>query len=79
MPTPRRWQVPIELSPEEARVAAVLHRTGKFYVFLRTVRAELFDDAFQTELAAVYQPRGTAPLPGALVAMVTLDPARCRP
>jgi hypothetical protein len=72
MPTPIRWQVPIELSPEEARVAAVLHRTGKFYVFLRKVRAELFDDAFQVELAAVSQPRGTAPLPGALLAMVTL-------
>jgi len=72
MPTPIRWQVPIELSPEEARVAAVLHRTGKFYVFLRKVRAELFDAAFQAELAAVYQPRGTAPLPGALLAMVTL-------
>lgn len=53
-------------------MAAVLHRTGKFYVFLRKVRAELFDDAFQAELAAVYQPRGTAPLPGALLAMVTL-------
>lgn len=72
MPTLIRWQVPIELSPEEARVAAVLHRTGKFYVFLRRVRAALFDDAFQAELAGVYQPRGTAPLPGALLAMVTL-------
>jgi len=72
MPTPIRWQVPIELSVEEARVAAVLHRTGKFYVFLRSIRAELFDDAFQAALAAVYQPRGTAPLPGALLAMVTL-------
>lgn len=72
MPTPIRWQVPVELSVEEARVAAVLHRTGKFYVFLRSIRAELFDDAFQAELAAVYWPRGTAPLPGALLAMVTL-------
>ena len=53
-------------------MAAVLHRTGKFYVFLRKVRAELFDDAFQAELATVYQPRGTAPLPGALLAIVTL-------
>ena len=72
MPTPIRWQVPVELSVEEARVAAMLHRVGKFYVFLRTVRAELFDDAFQTELAAAYHPRGTAPLPAALVAMVTV-------
>src|SRR5260221_13367856 len=72
MPTPIRWQVPVELSPEEARVAAMLHRVGKFYGFLRAVRAELFDEAFQTELAAAYQPRGTAPLPAAPLAMVTL-------
>ena len=72
MPTQIRWQVPVELSPEEARVAAMLHRVGKFYVFLRTVRAELFDEAFQAELAAAYAPRGTAPLPAALLAMVTL-------
>jgi hypothetical protein len=70
MLTAIRWQVPIAMSPEQARVATVLYRTGKFYVFLR--RAELFDDAFQAELAAVYQPRGTAPLPAALLAMVTL-------
>lgn len=72
MPTPIRWQVPSELSPDEARLAATLHRIGKFYVFLRTVRGELFDEAFQAELAAVYQPRGTAPLPAALLAMVTV-------
>lgn len=72
MPTPIRWQVPTELSPEETRVAALLHRSGKFYVFLRSIRAELFDEAFQAELAAAYQPRGTAPLPAALLAMVTV-------
>ena len=72
MPTPIRWPCPIELSPEETRVAAVLHRNGKFFVFLRAIRAELFDEAFQTELAAVYHPRGTAPLPAALLAMVTV-------
>ena len=53
-------------------MAQALHRIGKFYVFLREVRAELFDEAFQAELAAVYQPRGTAPVPPALLAMVTL-------
>jgi Transposase domain (DUF772) len=72
MPTPIRWQMPTELSPEEQRVAQLLHRVGKFYVFLREVRAELFDEAFQAELAAAYQPRGTAALPAALLAMVTL-------
>ena len=69
MPTPIRWLVPVELSPEEARVAALLHRVGKFYAFLRAVRAELFDEAFQAELAAAYQPRGTAPLPAALLSI----------
>ena len=52
MPTPIRWQVPLEFSPEEARVAQTLRRIGKFYVFLRKIRAELFDEAFQAELAA---------------------------
>src|SRR5260370_42383782 len=72
MPTLIRWQGPVDLSPEEARVAAMLHRVGKFYVFLRSVRGELFDEAFQAELGAAYAPRGTAPLPAALLAMVTI-------
>jgi hypothetical protein len=67
-----RWAFPIELTAEEKHVAQVLHRIGKFYVFLREIRAELFDEAFQAELAAVYQPRGTAPVPPALLAMVLL-------
>lgn len=72
MPSPIRWTCPSELTADEARVAALLHRIGKFYVFLREIRAELFDDAFQAELAAVYQPRGVAPVPPALLAMVLL-------
>lgn len=72
MSTPIRWLVPTELSPEEARVAAKLRRIGKFYAFLREIRAELFDDAFQAELATAYQPRGVAPVPPALLAMVLL-------
>lgn len=72
MPTPIRWSPPLPLSPAEEAVAQRLHRNGKFYVFLRTIRAELFDEAFQAELAAAYHPRGTAPLPAALLAMVTL-------
>jgi hypothetical protein len=72
MPTPIRWSFPTALDPEEQSVAEALHRIGKFYVFLRTIRDELFDEAFQAELAAVYQPRGTAPVPPALLAMVLL-------
>jgi hypothetical protein len=72
MPTSIRWSCPTELTTDEARVSEMLHRIGKFYVFLREIRAELFDEAFQAELAAVYQPRGTAPVPPALLAMVML-------
>lgn len=72
MPTPIRWSPPIALGPAEEAVAQRIRRRGKFYVFLRAVRAELFDEAFQAELAAAYAPRGTAPLPAALLAMVTL-------
>jgi hypothetical protein len=72
MQTSIRWACPTELTADERRVAQALHRIGKFYVFLREIRAELFDEAFQAELAAVYQPRGTAPVPPALLAMVTL-------
>ena len=72
MPSTIRWACPTELTAEEKRVAQALHRIGKFYVFLREIRAELFDEAFQAELAAIYQPRGTAPVPPALLAMVTL-------
>ena len=63
MPTPIRWTCPTELTVDEVRVAQMLRRIGKFYGFLREIRAELFDDTFQAELAAVYQPRGTAPVP----------------
>lgn len=72
MPTPIRWSVPTELSVAEAELVDKLRRSGKFYAFLRQIRGELFDEAFQTELAAVYQPRGTRPVPPALLAMVLL-------
>jgi hypothetical protein len=46
---------------------------GKFYVFLREMRHELFDARFEAELAKAYKkPRGTTPLPPAILAMVTL-------
>ena len=59
-----------ELTADEAHVAQLLHRIGKFYVFLREIRAELFDETFQAELPAVQRPCGTAPGPPALLAMV---------
>ena len=69
-----RWSPPVELNEAEEFIASRLKRTGKLYVFLRRHRSELFDDAFQAELEAMYSdaPHGTAPLPPALLAMVTL-------
>lgn len=68
-----RWRFSTgKAAEEEARVAARLRAGSKFYRFLWEVREELFDDEFQDELAAVYRPRGQAPCPPALLAMVNI-------
>ena len=46
-----RWTLPAELSELEQRVAKDLQRVGKLYVFLRKIQPQLFDEAFQAELA----------------------------
>jgi hypothetical protein len=56
----------------EAAVAAKLRAASKFYRFLWELREELFDDEFQRELMAVYEPRGQQPCPPAMLAMVNL-------
>ena len=66
-----RWILPSN-SARETAVAGGLRRASKFYVFLWRVREELFDEAFQEELAAAYEPRGQDPCPPAMLAMVTL-------
>jgi hypothetical protein len=67
------WDVPVALSTQESKVAQRLHRIGKFYVFLRETRHELCEARFAVELAKTdKKPRGTAPIPPALLAMVTL-------
>lgn len=65
-----RWKT--AHSAREKAAAARLRRSSKFYVFLWSVREELFDDAFQDELMAVYEPRGQEPCPPAMLAMVNL-------
>jgi hypothetical protein len=51
-----------------------LTRTGRLFAFLRRQRGRLFNEAFQQELLAMYSdaPRGTAAVPPAMLAMVTL-------
>lgn len=68
------WSPPVELSFEEEALIERLGRVRKLFRFLRLYRHELFDDAFQTELATMYRETGAGktPLPPALLCMVTL-------
>lgn len=70
---PPHWQPPIPLSPAEQRVVARIKR-AKLFVFLRRVRHELFDAAFQDELATIFRdsPEGACPVPPARLALATL-------
>ncbi len=68
-----RWSFANELSKPESKIIKRLERTGRLFAFLREIRGELFDEAFQAELElAGYKPRGQEPLPPAMLAMVTL-------
>lgn len=67
-----KWSIPKSLSPAETKIVKRLKRRSQFFVFLREIRHELFDAEFQAELASAYAPRGQAPVPPALLAMVTL-------
>ena len=70
---PALWHPPVELSPAEEAVAARIRR-AKLFVFLRRHRHEVFDDAFQAELAGLYEAsaRGRPPVPPAQLALATL-------
>jgi hypothetical protein len=68
-----RWTFPVgQQRRAEVEFAERLRAGSRFYRFLFEVREELFDDAFQAELAEAYEPRGQAPCPPALLAMVNL-------
>ena len=70
-PTP--WQPPIELSSSEQAIMKRIKR-AKLFIFLREHRHELFTEAFQQELATLYQAstRGQPPLPPAQLALATI-------
>src|SRR5678815_1916780 len=69
-----RWQPRDELSRQEQALMKRLDRVRKLLGFLRVHRRQLFDDAFQDELATMYRPTGAgkSPVPPALMAMATL-------
>lgn len=70
---PARWKPPIELSMREEQVLSRIRR-AKLFVFLRTFRHELFDEAFQQALANLYQPnkRGHPPIAPAQLALAVI-------
>lgn len=69
-----RWNPRQELTEEEERVMRIVAKRRKLFGFLRLHRHELFDDAFQDELAAMYRATGAGsePRPPAMLCMVLL-------
>ena len=70
---PLSWHPSVELSFLEQTIMTRIKR-AKLFVFLRSHRHELFDDAFQEELATLYAPslRGHPPIPPARLALATI-------
>lgn len=70
---PPAWSPPVELSPAEQPIVKRIRR-AKLFVFLRERRHELFDAAFQEELAAPYASsgQGRLPVPPARLALATV-------
>jgi len=69
-----RWQPRKELTEQEEHMLQRMKRNGKLFAFLRRHRHELFDDAFQEELEAMYRQTGAGkePVPPGLMAMATI-------
>ncbi|WP_246610692.1 transposase, partial [Nonomuraea rhizosphaerae] len=70
---PRTWQPPVEPSRAEQTVLKAIKR-AKLFVFLRLHRHELFDEAFQQELAGLYEDaaKGHPPVPPAQLALALI-------
>jgi hypothetical protein len=70
---PRVWQPPVECSRLELAVMQRVKR-ARLFVWLREHRHELLDEAFQAELAGMYDPRplGQPPVPPAQLALATI-------
>jgi DDE family transposase/transposase-like protein DUF772 len=70
---PPVWRPPIKPSPAEEAVIRRVRR-AKLFVFLRQHRHQLFDEAFQAELATAWKesPKGQPPVAPALLALATI-------
>jgi hypothetical protein len=70
---PTQWYPPIQLSKKEQKVVKRIRR-AKLFIFLRDVRHELFNEAFQTELGTIFKDStvGKSPIPPAKLALATI-------
>lgn len=70
---PSLWQPPIDLSAKEEPIIKHIKR-AKLFVFLRQHRHELFNEAFQKELASLYRKaeRGQPPVAPAILALALI-------
>ncbi len=70
---PLPWQPSVELSAQEEQIVKRI-RKAKLFVFLRQHRHELFDEAFQQELATLYRKaeRGQPPVAPAMLALALI-------
>ena len=70
---PAIWKPPVTLSPQEEQIVHKI-RKAKLFVFLRHHRHDLFDEAFQRELASLYRPadRGHPPVAPALLTLALI-------
>ena len=68
----KRWEPRIDLSKREQMIMKRLKRTRKLFAFLRLHRHEIFDEAFQAELEAMYRDTGAGaePVAPAMLCMV---------
>ena len=70
---PVTWIPPIELSQQEEQIVKSI-RKAKLFIFLRQHRHELFDEAFQQELASLYRKaeRGQPPVTPTILALALI-------
>jgi hypothetical protein len=70
----KRWNPTVPCSEREERLLKLAGKSRKLLVFLRERRHEIFDDAFQAELEAMYRDsgQGEEPQPPALLCMAML-------
>jgi hypothetical protein len=70
---PCQWQPPVALSEQEKQIVERIRR-ARLFVFLRRHRHDLFDEAFQQELATLYRPskRGHPPIAPAQLALAVI-------